>query len=45
MFFIMCEHLINGYNEFYDVRYLNKALDFLWDWKKHNFTESKSEMA
>lgn len=39
------EYLIDGYIVFEDIKYLDKALDIIWDWKKHNFPKSSSDMA
>jgi hypothetical protein len=39
------EHLVNGYKKSGEIRYIEKACEILWDWKKHNVPRSPSEMA
>ncbi len=39
------EYLIDGYKVFGEIKYLNKALNIIFDWKRHNSPTSGSEMA
>ncbi|XZF75630.1 heparinase II/III family protein [Bacillus sp. AL-1R] len=39
------EYLIDGFKVFGEKKYLEKAIDIILDWKKHNFHSSESEMA
>lgn len=42
---VMVEHLVRGYKEFNNLKYLLKAKEIILDWKKHNFPVSVSDMA
>lgn len=42
---IAVEYLVVGYERTGDKRYLDKAINILWDWNKKNSPKSKSEMA
>jgi len=42
---VMVEHLLNGYDDFKDRKYLIKAKEYILDWYKWNGSDSKSDMA
>ncbi len=41
---IMIEYLLNAYELFNNKPYLDKALEFVWSWKRHSMSGSHSDM-